>query len=126
MLLRCVSIFDYSRTEADLQTQQQNSNTLSKASFTQLYVNRLYSKGTIHNTFLEIVWTMVPALILMIIAIPSFALLYSIEEFIEPSLTVKCTGHQWYWCYEYSNCKEEIAEYIDGYKFEIIWFQQKI
>jgi cytochrome c oxidase subunit 2 len=119
MLLRCVSIFNYSHTEKDLQTQQQNSNTLSKASFTQLYVNKLYSKGTIHNTFLEIVWTIVPALILMVIAIPSFALLYSIEEFIEPSLTVKCTGHQWYWCYEYSNCKkEEIAEYIDGHKFE--------
>ena len=44
----------------------------------------------------------------MLIAVPSFALLYSIEEFIEPSLTVKCTGHQWYWCYEYSNCKERM------------------
>jgi cytochrome c oxidase subunit 2 len=55
----------------------------------------------------------------MIIAIPSFALLYSMEEFIEPTLTVKCTGHQWYWCYEYSNCKKsEIAEHIDGVKFE--------
>ncbi len=119
MLLRSINIFDSSRADADLQTQQQNSTTLTNESLAQLYINRLYSKGTIHNTFLEIVWTIVPALILMVVAIPSFALLYSIEEFIEPSLTVKCTGHQWYWCYEYSNCKkEEIAEYIDGHKFE--------
>ena len=55
----------------------------------------------------------------MLIAVPSFALLYAIEEFVEPSLTVKCTGHQWYWCYEYSNCKNaDLAEQIDGYKFE--------
>ena len=55
----------------------------------------------------------------MIIAVPSFALLYSIEEFVEPSLTIRCTGHQWYWCYEYSNCKDvDLAEHINGYKFE--------
>jgi cytochrome c oxidase subunit 2 len=122
MLLRSVDLF--SHTSADLNTEIEKNNsgsseTLSVASFGQLYTNRLYSKGVIHNTFLEIVWTIVPALILLVIAIPSFALLYSIEEFIEPSLTVKCTGHQWYWCYEYSNCKkEEIADYIDGHKFE--------
>jgi cytochrome c oxidase subunit 2 len=119
MLLRCIDLFNYSNAEADLNSELKGTKNLTKGSFSQLYINRLYSKGTIHNTVLEVVWTVVPALILMVIAIPSFALLYSIEEFIEPSLTVKCTGHQWYWCYEYSNCKkEEIAEYIDGHKFE--------
>ena len=55
----------------------------------------------------------------MIIAVPSFALLYSIEEFVEPSLTIKCTGHQWYWCYEYSNSKNEgVNQFLEGYKFE--------
>jgi cytochrome c oxidase subunit 2 len=78
-----------------------------------------YSTGFNHHTPIEIGWTIAPALILMLIAVPSFALLYSIEEFIEPSLTVKCTGHQWYWCYEYSNCKNtDLADYINGFKFE--------
>jgi hypothetical protein len=66
----------------------------------------VYKNGVYHHTMLEIVWTTIPAIILAIIAVPSFALLYSMEEFVEPSLSVKVTGHQWYWCYEYSNCKE--------------------
>jgi len=76
-------------------------------------------RGSSHNTLLEIIWTFIPALILAVIAIPSFGLLYSIEEFVEPTLTVKVTGHQWYWCYEYSNVKKTIVgEHINGYKFE--------
>lgn len=78
-----------------------------------------YSTGVYHHTMLEVVWTTLPALILAVIAIPSFALLYSMEEFVEPSLSVKVTGHQWYWCYEYSNCKEAgLSEFIDGVKYE--------
>ena len=57
----------------------------------------------IHGTFLEIVWTTVPALILLCIAVPSFALLYSMDELIDPSVTIKAVGHQWYWHYEYSD-----------------------
>jgi len=45
---------------------------------------------------IEVVWTSLPAMILALIAAPSFALLYSMEEFVEPSLSVKVTGHQWY------------------------------
>jgi len=56
-----------------------------------------------HSTSLEIVWTIVPALILLVIAIPSFALLYSLDEHIAPALTLKVIGHQWYWSYEYSD-----------------------
>lgn len=55
-----------------------------------------------HHTLLEIVWTVTPAALLGFIAVPSFALLYSTEEVIQPSLTVKVIGHQWYWSYEYS------------------------
>jgi len=51
----------------------------------------------VHGTTIEIVWTIVPALILMVIAVPSFALLYSVDEVVEPALTVKIVGHQWYW-----------------------------
>jgi len=56
-----------------------------------------------HSTPLEIIWTIVPALILLIIAVPSFALLYSMDEMIDPALTLKVVGHQWYWSYEYSD-----------------------
>lgn len=60
-----------------------------------------YDEYFTHSTLLEVVWTIVPALILMLIAVPSFALLYSMEESIQPSLTLKVVGHQWYWSYEY-------------------------
>lgn len=61
--------------------------------------NRIYKFE--HRSDIEIIWTTIPALILMMIAIPSFALLYSIDEVVEPSLTIKVIGHQWYWSYEY-------------------------
>lgn len=56
-----------------------------------------------HSSLLEIVWTIIPAVILVIIAIPSFALLYSLDEIIDPVITLKVIGHQWYWSYEYSD-----------------------
>lgn len=56
-----------------------------------------------HSTTLEIVWTIIPALILMAIAIPSFALLYSMDEIIDPAITLKVIGNQWYWKYEFSD-----------------------
>jgi cytochrome c oxidase subunit 2 len=55
-----------------------------------------------HNTFIEIVWTIIPSLVLVIIGIPSFLLVYAIDEIIEPDFLVKCIGHQWYWSYEIS------------------------
>jgi cytochrome c oxidase subunit II len=54
-----------------------------------------------HNTLLEVVWTAVPVLILVIIAVPSFKLLYYQDVVPETELTVKATGYQWYWGYEY-------------------------
>jgi cytochrome c oxidase subunit 2 len=54
-----------------------------------------------HNTVLEIVWTAVPVLILVIIAIPSFKLLYYMDVVPETEMTLKVTGKQWYWTYEY-------------------------
>ena len=53
-----------------------------------------------HASTLEVIWTIIPALILIIIAIPSFSLLYSMDEIIEPIFTIKVLGHQWYWSYE--------------------------
>jgi cytochrome c oxidase subunit 2 len=56
-----------------------------------------------HSSSLEIIWTIFPAVILLFLAIPSFALLYSLDELIDPELTLKVIGHQWYWSYEYSD-----------------------
>lgn len=56
-----------------------------------------------HGTILEIIWTLTPALILVTIAFPSFKLLYLMDEIIDPSITLKAIGHQWYWSYEYSD-----------------------
>ncbi len=58
-----------------------------------------------HNTPIEIVWTVVPVLILMIVAIFSFRLLFLYHDMPRPDLTVKVTGYQWYWGYEYPDLK---------------------
>jgi len=54
-----------------------------------------------HNTTLEVLWTVVPILILVVIAIPSFRLLYAQHSYPKPDVTIKATGYQWYWQYEY-------------------------
>jgi cytochrome c oxidase subunit II len=54
-----------------------------------------------HNTVLEIAWTIIPILILVVIAIPTFRLLYYGDKAPDAAMTVKVTGHQWYWQYEY-------------------------
>ena len=56
---------------------------------------------TAHNTTLEIAWTVIPVLILVIIAIPSFRLVYYEDRTRDADLTIKVTGHQWYWEYTY-------------------------
>lgn len=56
---------------------------------------------TTHNTAIEIVWTLVPALILVVIAIPSWRLLFYMDVVPETEMTIKATGYQWYWGYQY-------------------------
>jgi cytochrome c oxidase subunit 2 len=67
------------------------------------FTNNKNTEKFIHGTVLEFVLTITPSIILMIIAIPSFALLYSMDEIIDPVITVKVIGHQWYWSYEYND-----------------------
>lgn len=67
----------------------------------------------IHGTTIEIIWTLTPAIILMIIAVPSFSLLYSVDEIIDPAITLKVIGHQWYWSYEYSDYLTQNGENIE-------------
>jgi cytochrome c oxidase subunit 2 len=56
-----------------------------------------------HSNIIEIVWTSIPALVLLSLASPSFSLLYSLDEISNPELTLKILGHQWYWSYEISD-----------------------
>ena len=66
---------------------------------------------TSHNTFIEVVWTLVPCLILIVIAVPSFKVLYSQDKIPPADVTVKAIGYQWYWGYEYPD--ENVA--FDSY-----------
>ena len=56
---------------------------------------------TTHNTTIEVLWTVIPVAILVVIAVPSFKLLYKSDVIPKVDMTIKATGHQWYWNYEY-------------------------
>jgi len=68
-----------------------------------IITNNLSNRKLIEAHKTELIWTIVPGIILLIIAIPSLKLLYLIDELNEPILTIKIIGHQWYWRYEYSD-----------------------
>ena len=65
---------------------------------------------TSHNTLIEIVWTVVPVIILLFIAVPSFSLLYYMDRVEEPEMTLVVTGYQWHWGYEYPD--QQVPEYL--------------
>ena len=70
-----------------------------------------------HGTLIELIWTITPALILILIAFPSFKLLYLMEEVSDPSMSVVVEGHQWYWSYQYPDfldSSDNLIEY-DSY-----------
>jgi len=69
---------------------------------------------TSHNTFIEVIWTLVPCLILIVLAVPSFKVLYSQDEIPKAEVTIKAIGYQWYWGYEYPD--ENII--FDSYMIE--------
>ena len=65
---------------------------------------------TTHNTVVEVAWTVIPVIILVGLAIPSFRLLYFMDRTKEAGLTIKVTAHQWYWTYEYPDLKIEAID----------------
>ncbi len=75
--------------------------------------NPVPSKTT-HNFLIEVIWTVIPVVILAVIAIPSFKLLYLMDRAEKPEMTVKITGHQWYWSYELPDQK------IDDYQSSLV------
>lgn len=77
----------------------------SKSPISNKYLN--------HGTLIELIWTITPALILILIAFPSFKLLYLMDEVTDPSLTVFVEGHQWYWSYQYPDFLNEDGEELE-------------
>ena len=77
-------------------------------------INLHYYKYLVEGTIIEILWTIIPAIILLFIAFPSLQLLYSMDEVVDPVFTIKAIGHQWYWSYEYSDIEDDTVEF-DSY-----------
>ena len=75
--------------------------------------NKFAYKYLRHGQTLEIIWTIFPAVILLLIAFPSFILLYLCDEVLTPAMTIKVVGLQWYWKYEYSDFVSETGETIE-------------
>ncbi len=75
---------------------------------------------SVHNTALEIAWTIIPVLILVVIAIPSFRLVYYENKTYDPDMTIKVTAHQWYWEYTYPGQKnlDFISSIVAGDKLK--------
>nr|QJQ25921.1 cytochrome c oxidase subunit II [Niphades castanea] len=75
----------------------------------QMLITMLFNKFThrflLEGQLIEMIWTILPAIILILIALPSLRLLYILDEINNPLITVKIIGHQWYWSYEYSDYK---------------------
>nr|QGT77298.1 cytochrome c oxidase subunit 2 [Lophopotamon yenyuanense] len=68
-----------------------------------LFLNTYINRYMLENQTIELIWTTIPALILVFIALPSLRLLYLLDEINYPMITLKTVGHQWYWSYEYSD-----------------------
>ena len=68
-----------------------------------LFFNKLNNRYLLHGQTIEVIWTILPAFILLFIAFPSLRILYLLDEVNNPSISLKTIGHQWYWSYEYSD-----------------------
>ncbi len=66
-----------------------------------------------HGTLIELIWTITPALILILIAFPSFKLLYLMDEVSDPAMSVLAEGHQWYWSYQYPDFLNMDDDFIE-------------
>nr|YP_010596824.1 cytochrome c oxidase subunit II [Cacopsylla burckhardti]UFP91880.1 cytochrome c oxidase subunit 2 [Cacopsylla burckhardti]WAK85083.1 cytochrome c oxidase subunit II [Cacopsylla burckhardti] len=72
----------------------------------KMMMNKFISSKILENQMIELVWTLIPTIILSFIALPSLHLLYLMDELNNPLLTIKIIGHQWYWSYEYNDFNE--------------------
>jgi len=86
--------------------------TVIAYALTTIITNKYTNRQILEAQEIETVWTILPATVLLFLAIPSLRLLYIIDEITSPSITLKAIGHQWYWRYEYSDF---ISVDIDSY-----------
>lgn len=78
-----------------------------------LFFNKLNNRFLLHGQTIEIIWTILPAIVLLFVAFPSLRILYLLDEINNPSISIKSIGHQWYWSYEYSDFSNiEFDSYI--------------
>lgn len=68
-----------------------------------LFFNKFTNRFLLEGQTIEVIWTILPAITLIFIALPSLRLLYLLDEIDNPAITLKTIGHQWYWKYEYSD-----------------------
>nr|YP_010277774.1 cytochrome c oxidase subunit II [Cnaphalocrocis patnalis]UHY94315.1 cytochrome c oxidase subunit II [Cnaphalocrocis patnalis] len=68
-----------------------------------LFFNKFINRFLLEGQMIELIWTILPAITLIFIALPSLRLLYLLDELNNPLITIKSIGHQWYWSYEYSD-----------------------
>nr|YP_010849308.1 cytochrome c oxidase subunit II [Krisna quadrimaculosus]WGG89448.1 cytochrome c oxidase subunit 2 [Krisna quadrimaculosus] len=71
-----------------------------------LLINNISNRFMLEGQMIELIWTIIPAILLIFIAFPSIRILYLLEEMNNPMMTVKAVGHQWFWSYEYYDYKE--------------------
>nr|ABW71608.1 cytochrome oxidase subunit II [Buphagus africanus] len=71
-----------------------------------LMLTEKLSSSSVDAQAIELVWTILPAAVLVMLALPSLRILYMMDEINEPDMTLKAIGHQWYWSYEYTDFKE--------------------
>nr|YP_010721200.1 cytochrome c oxidase subunit II [Parnassius stoliczkanus]WDS46325.1 cytochrome c oxidase subunit II [Parnassius stoliczkanus]WEF74821.1 cytochrome c oxidase subunit II [Parnassius stoliczkanus] len=86
-----------------------------------LFFNKLINRFLLEGQMIELIWTIIPAITLIFIALPSLRLLYLLDELNNPLITLKSIGHQWYWSYEYSDFNNiEFDSYMVQYNKNIL------
>nr|DBA43691.1 TPA_asm: COX2 [Bombus nevadensis] len=78
--------------------------------------NKFLNLNLLKNHMIEIIWTLIPMIILIIICFPSLKILYYIDEILNPYFSIKAIGHQWYWSYEYPEFNIEFDSYLMNYE----------
>lgn len=98
--------YDFDKWKKDIRVFKRFTYLKDKDFFKSLFTRDVYGvagDNITHNTPIEIIWTIIPTIILLVIALPSFTLLYSMDEQFDPQITLKVIGRQWYWSYEYTD-----------------------
>lgn len=87
-----------------------------------MLINKIYNLNLLNGHLIEIIWTVIPIFILIILVLPSLKILYLLDEIIRPILTIKVLGNQWFWSYQYEYYNIEFDSIIlkDEYNFLLL------